>query len=195
MKVSSLISALLCLTLSTLAQKSKKTHLQIQPFISAGVSEGKTSSKSLLLQAGIKHPFKQFNLIAGGGVDYYGTKRSIPVFIGAERALLRKPQTPFLYGLAGRNFSWLKSNQKYYQWWSNSSNEQHGWYYEVGTGYQFSFRKKIKVQLAAGYSVKTSGETYFTQHYNFFTGEPDGQTPTFYKFTFRRWLLKLTASF
>lgn len=195
MKIHFLLIALSCSAMTAQSQNKQKLRLQLHPFVSAGTSEGKTSSHSLLLQAGIKQPFKQFNLVAGSGIDFYGTKRSVPVFIGAEHLLLRKPHTPFIYGLAGRNFSWLKSNQKYYQWWSSNSNEQHGWYYEAGAGYQFRIRKKINLQLSAGYSVKTSGETYFTQHYNFFTGEPDGQTPTIYKYTFRRLLLKFTASF
>ena len=85
----------------------------------------------------------------GVGIDYY-QKRTIPLFLKAEKNLSVKANTFFLYGAAGYNFHWLKDDEKVLY----IENANGGLFYEAGAGYKFTIFTKTHIGFSAGYSYK-----------------------------------------
>ncbi len=90
----------------------------------------------------------------GAGIDYYGGKRSIPLFINLQKDIALKPVTWFLFASAGYNLPWLKEGERltYMQGYSATA----GIFYEAGLGYKFSRH----FGFSTAYSVKQFKESY-----------------------------------
>ena len=72
----------------------------------------------------------------GVGIDYYGSKRSIPLFVDVKRDLRKGNKTPFVFADGGYNVSWLRDSEKSYIGGRNYK-PTGGMYYETGIGYKF----------------------------------------------------------
>jgi hypothetical protein len=123
-----------------------------------------------ILSGGAKKTAAQFQLLAGIkknawlvslglGFDYYGYKRSVPLFIDIKNIIGRNKNAPFVYAAAGYNFSWLQSNEKTVIWLADLGKEKGGLYYDAGAGYKFSLNNKMAFGFSAGYSYKEQSET------------------------------------
>jgi hypothetical protein len=134
----------------------------------------------------------------GLGIDYYGPKRSIPLFVDVKRDFKNGKRTPFLYADGGYNFSWLRENDKVNFWGGNANYKQSGgMYYELGIGYKFPLKNKAALGFSAGYSFKEQKETYTN---NLFI-EPiiprpnNSLPPDIFDYKFRRISLKFNCQF
>ena len=72
----------------------------------------------------------------GVGIDYYGSKRSIPLFVDVKRNLKKGNKTSFVFVAAGYNFSWLRAGEKNIIW-DMDYIASGALYYETGIGYKF----------------------------------------------------------
>jgi hypothetical protein len=185
--------------LLTDAQTKKKTFPvnKFTSIIQAGILEG-----------GADKSFGQFQLVngiqrnawfygLGLGIDYYGAKRSVPLFFDVKRDLIKGKRTPFIYADAGYNFSWLREKDKIV-YWGTDYNAKGGLYYEMGLGYKFILKNKMAFGLSAGYSFKEQEETYKRVLFFDFPPVPHttySPTPDIYHYSFRRISLKFNCSF
>ncbi len=186
-------------------------------FLSAG---GQTKKKAAnqnkftsMLQMGILEgqsdkSFAQFQLVngiqrnawfygLGLGIDYYASKRSVPVFIDIRRDLKKGRRTPFVYVDGGYNFSWLRDKEKI-NFWGGDYKQEGGMYYEAGLGYKFILKNKMSIGFSGGYSLKQQRETGTRFFFNDFPVFPQPSTnfqPDRYEYTFRRICFKLNCSF
>ena len=94
----------------------------------------------------------------GIGIDYYGAKRSLPLFAAIQKDLSQKQNSFFLYGNAGYNIAWLKEEEKQ----KNVMNykQMGGLYYETGIGYKLKISTYNYLGLSAGFSFKQIKEQY-----------------------------------
>lgn len=196
------ISALIILSLSFLlvsAQTKKKNDSgsKFTSIIQLGILEGDAGKTFGQLQFvnGIQKDAWFYGL--GVGIDYYGSKRSIPLFVDVKRNLKSGNKTPFVFADAGYNVSWLRDSEKSYIWGTNYK-PTGGLYYEAGIGYKFILKNNLAFGFTAGYSFKEQKETYG----NTLIIEPpaDGQpyyNPPLdsYHYKFRRISIKFNCSF
>ena len=197
------ISASIILSLSflqiTAQTKNKNTaSCKFISIIQLGILEGDAGKSFCQLQLvnGIQQNAWFYGL--GVGIDYYGSKRSIPLFFDVKRDLKKGNNTPFVFADAGYNFSWLRSGEKN-RFWDKDYTASGGLYYEAGLGYKFILKNKITIGFSAGYSFKQQKETYgntllmeapiFPQPYYY---NPPVNT---YEYTFRRISIKFNCSF
>ncbi len=161
-----------------------------------------------LLEGEADHTFGQFQLVngiqynawfygLGLGIDYYGDKRSVPLFADVKRNLKKGNKTPFVYADAGYNFSWLRDRDKM-SFWGTDYKTRGGLFYETGIGYQFILKNKMAFGLSAGYSFKQQKEMF--TRYVFVDFPPYNQPaqnvpPEIYDYKFRRISLKFNCSF
>ena len=158
------LSASIILSLSFLlvtAQTKKKNDLgrKFTSIIQLGILEGDAGKTfgQLQLVNGIQQNAWFYGL--GVGIDYYGYKRSIPLFVDLKRNLKKGNKTPFVFADAGYNFSWLRNNEKSYIWDTNYK-PTGVLYYEAGIGYKFILKNILAFGFSAGYSFKEQKETY-----------------------------------
>ena len=135
----------------------------------------------------------------GFGIDYYGPKRSIPLFVDVKRDFKKGKRTPFVYADGGYNMSWLRDKDKVNFWGGNANYKQSGgMYYEMGIGYKFPLKNKMAFGFSAGYSFKEQNETYTN---NFFMEPPifppvvNSLPPDVFNYKFRRVSLKFNCQF
>ena len=158
------ISASIILSLSILlatAQTKKKNDFgsKFTTIIQLGVlkgNAGKTFGQVQLVN-GIQQNAWFYGL--GAGVDYYGPKRSVPLFIDVKRDFKKGNKTPFVFADAGYNVSWVRDSEKSYIWNTNYK-PTGGMYYEAGIGYKFILKNKTAFGFSAGYSFKEQHETF-----------------------------------
>ena len=153
----------ICLSLFTSVRSQtiikKEAAIKFQSGLQSGSLFGQSGSKPALTIStinGVK--IKQWFTGVGVGIDYYGAKRSIPLFAAVQKNLSSKVNTFFLYGNAGYNFAWLKDEEKmknvaYYK-------QMGGLFYEAGIGYKFKISRNNYFGLSAGYSFKQVKEKY-----------------------------------
>ena len=101
--------------LSAKSQHITKTspEIKFQSNLQSGLLVGQKDSKSALsvnAVNGIKSS-TWFGGI-GVGIDYYGLKRSIPLFLDIQKDISAKSNTWFWFADAGYNFPWLMNNEK-----------------------------------------------------------------------------------
>lgn len=201
MKKNILATVILSLFFLQITAQTKKKNTAGCKFISIiqlGILEGDAGKSfgQLQLVNGIKQNAWFYGL--GVGVDYYGSKRSIPLFFDVKRDLKKGNKTPFVFADAGYNFSWLRAEQKS-RFWDKDYTASGGLYYEAGLGYKFILKNKISIGFSAGYSFKQQKETYgntllieapiFPEQY--YTPPPVNT----YNYTFRRISIKFNCSF
>ena len=126
--------------------------------ISAG-QKGSTPALNFSVVNGVQ--FKQWFAGVGAGVDYYGLKRSVPLFLSVQRMFSEKTNTFFLFTGAGYNLPWLKASEKMQN--VDNYKQAGGLFYEAGVGYKFKFISHSKMGLSAGYSFRQLKEKYTEQ--------------------------------
>lgn len=137
----------------------------------------------------------------GAGIDYYGDKRSVPLFVDLKKNFKTGNKTPFIYADAGYNFSWLRENEKVVNQFSgtNDYKQKGGLFYEAGLGYKFILKNKLALGFSAGYSCKQSKEIYtpfiWIDFPPFPNPNPSPQNPETYEYKFNRVSLKLNCWF
>jgi hypothetical protein len=181
------------------AQTKKKTlsSNKFTSIVQVGILEGEAGKSygQFQLVNGIQRNAWFYGL--GLGIDYYGAKRSAPLFFDVKRDIIKGKRTPFVYADAGYNFSWLREKEKIDSWGTDYK-ATGGLYYETGLGYKFIFKNKMTFGISAGYSFKQQKETIKKVIYLAFPefSQPHySSTPDIYEYTFRRICLKLNCSF
>lgn len=196
------ISASIILSLSFLlvtAQTKRKNNSgsKFTSVIQLGILEGDAGKTFGQIQSvnGIQQNAWFYGL--GVGIDYYGSKRSIPLFVDVKRDLRKGNKTPFVFADGGYNVSWLRDSEKSYIGGRNYK-PTGGMYYEAGIGYKFILKNKLAFGFSAGYSFKQQKETYgnillieapFPPPYNY---KPPVDS---YDYKFRRISVKFNCSF
>jgi hypothetical protein len=142
----------------------KKPVRSFQSIFLAGIVEGQADKTFAQLQSvnGIK--IRTWFAGMGLGIDYYGAKRSIPLFAAIQKDVKENKKTPFAYGNAGYNFSWLRNKEKIVSTLADYS-QSGGLFYELGLGYKFLLKNKMYLGLSAGYSYKQQSEKIVSQQF------------------------------
>lgn len=186
-------------SLLTHAQTKKKTFAgcRFTSIVQLGILEGAADKSygQFQLVNGIQHNAWFYGL--GLGIDYYGTKRSVPLIFDIKRDIVKGKRTPFVYADAGYNFSWLRDKDKI-AFWGTDYKAKGGLYYETGLGYKFILKNKMAFGLSAGYSFKQQKEMFTRAIFIDFPPFPqDGinQQPDIYNYKFRRISVKFNCSF
>lgn len=178
-------------------KKTNNSNAQFTSILQLGILEGDAGKSfgQLQLVNGIRQNAWFYGL--GVGIDYYGSKRSVPLFIDVKRDFKKGSKTPFVFADAGYNFSWLRDKDKNMSW-STDYQASGGLYYEAGIGYKFLLKNKTTVGFSAGYSFKQQHEAYGK---NFVIEPPVFPTPAYkppvdyYDYKFRRISVKFNCSF
>lgn len=181
------------------AQVKKKIcpGLKFTSIIQAGILEGEANKTfgQFQLVNGIQYNAWFYGL--GIGIDYYGDKRTVPLFLDVKADLKKANKTPFVYADAGYNFSWLRDGDKM-DFWGTDYKTRGGLFYETGLGYKFTLKNKMAFGLSAGYSFKQQKEMF---RRNVFIDFPPYNQPGYvqpydiYDYQFRRISVKLNCSF
>jgi len=179
------------------ANKKKQSETRYTAILQAGLLEGSADKSfgQFQLLNGIQHNAWFYGL--GLGIDYYGPKRSVPLFLDARWDLIKGKSTPFIYADGGYNFSWLRDDEKTV-FFGNDYKESGGPYYDAGLGYKVNLKNKMAIGFSAGYSFKQQKETFTRSIFSDFLPFPqnnNNQQPDVYEYKFRRISLKLNCSF
>ena len=190
------LTILFCLYISTVYCQSKIHSPVFVMTIQGGIMEGQTDKTvpQFQLLGGIKKDAWVLSL--GAGMDYYGAKRSVPVFVDFKNMFGKNNNSFFVYGAAGYNFSWLRNNQKANNWLQTvlSNDQKGGLFYEAGVGYKVSLKNKMGFGLSTGYSYKEQSEIVQYKSncdFCFPVPQPVESKPETYKYQFRRIGIKL----
>ena len=141
----------------------KEAAIKFQSGLQSGSLFGQSGSKPALTIStinGVK--IKQWFTGVGVGIDYYGAKRSIPLFAAVQKSISPKVNSFFLYGNAGYNLPWLQDQEKMKN--VVDYKQTGGLFYDAGIGYQFKISKFNKLGLSVGYSFKEVTEKYNYQY-------------------------------
>jgi hypothetical protein len=187
------LGALLSLALT--AQK-KQPQVKFNSNIQGGILEGQHHNTTGQLQWVNGFRVGSWAAGIGVGVDYYGSKRSLPLFVDVKKYLLSGHKSPFVYASAGHNFSWLRDDQKRFAWSVLNYKEEGGLYYDVGIGYRFPVGRWLDMGFSGGYSYKRQKEVF--QLAPCITCFPQPQPsfiPDSYDYQFRRLSLKASLWF
>lgn len=164
----------------------KKAAIKYQTILQAGLLFGESGSKAAAafnIVNGVRR--HTWFLGVGAGIDYYGEKRSVPLFIALQKDLTAKPTSLFLFVNAGHNFPLLKTDQR--SFYATYSKQLGGLFYETGIGYKFTILHNLHAGFSAGYSYKQLKEKYAPSCPNC----PDYTPPIeIYNYQFRRIVLK-----
>ena len=138
---------------------TKSSNIKFQSSIKPGLLLGQIHSKPSFTISTINGiQYKEWFTGIGAGIDYYGTKRSIPLFASVTRDFTVDKDTWFLYGNAGYNFPWLKDEEKMKN--MDKYKATGGAFYELGAGFKFKVFNKTHFGFSAGYSLKQITEAY-----------------------------------
>ncbi len=178
-------------------QMKKKPSVNFTTIVQAGILEGQADKTfgQFQLVNGIQYNAWFYGL--GLGIDYYGAKRTVPLFLDVKADLKKSGRTPFVYADAGYNFSWLRDGDKM-TYWGTDYKTSGGLFYETGLGYKFTLKNKMAFGLSAGYSFKQHKEMYKR---NIFMDFPPYNQPGYvqpydiYDYQFRRISVKFNCSF
>ena len=190
-------TAFICLmSLLSIAQPPaiKKSSLTFSSIVGVGILEGQSDKTTAQVQ--MVNGVKKDNWFAGIGVgiDYYGKKRSIPLFVSIQRDLRNNKKTPFVYVNGGYNFSWLRENEK--QFFQGTGYSQTGGIFsELGLGYKFLLKNKMYLGFAAGYSEKRQSEKLSSPQFCTFCFPLPVPAVEEFNYTFKRISLKMYCWF
>jgi hypothetical protein len=192
--VTSLIIGFSFLQADAQTDAKKKSVTKFTSIIQAGILEGAADKSygQFQLINGIQRNTWFYGL--GLGIDYYGSKRSVPLFLDVKKDFKKRKNTPFVYADAGYNFSWLQDEDKIAVW-ANDHKESGGLYYETGLGYKFITKSNLAFGFSAGHSFKQQKEMGSQFIFIDFTPAGTGQLPDIYDYKFRRISLKFNCSF
>lgn len=163
MKRKTIYLAISCmlLLLSTKGQHAAKpsSPFKFQSNLQSGILVGQKGSQAALVFSAV-NGFQSKTWFGGLGVglDYYGSKRTAPLFINIQKQLSARRNTWFGYMNVGYNMPWLKGDEKLQ--YAQKYKVIGGVYYEVGGGYKFTVFTKTRLGLSAGYSYKQLKEDY-----------------------------------
>ncbi len=173
---------------------NNKSPLIFRSIISAGILEGqydKTTAQFQLVNGMQKNTW--FTGM-GLGIDYYGGKRSVPLFAAIEKDLRKDKKSPFVYVNGGYNFSWLRENEKrFFQ--GTGYSQTGGLFYELGLGYKFILKNKMYLGFAAGYSEKRQNEKISSPQFCTFCFPLPVPAVEEFNYTFKRISLKMSCWF
>ncbi len=150
-----LTMCLFCAVVVLHAQKSSATY---SGSLSVGLLIGE-SNNNIQLQAINGVRYKTWSAGVGVGLDDYYT-RSIPLFLQVKKAIVAKPDAPFVYADAGYNFPYLKEVEKVF-----TEKATGGFYGEGGIGYDMRLLKKHGLFFGAGWRVKSFSQRVNTMPY------------------------------
>jgi hypothetical protein len=199
------ILSIACCTLFVLmADAQNKTKplakYKFSTTVNAGLLEG--SSEKSFGQLQLINGLQRNTWFAGIGIgiDYYGKKRSIPLFVDIKKDFRTGKNTPFVYVDGGYNTSWLRDEEKIFSGLAVDDYKQKGGlFYEAGIGYKFKGKNRGAWGFSAGYSFKQSKESYTQFFWNEFPTFPapsqPQQRPEMYDYKFRRISLKISCWF
>jgi hypothetical protein len=166
---------------------TKQASVKFQSNLQTGLLAGQKGSKAALLINTV-NGLQYHNWFAGIGlgIDYYGPKRTVPLFLDVQNDFSARHNTLFWYANGGYNFPWLKDNERL----QDATNYQSfgGLLYEAGAGYRFSLFKKTHVGFSAGYSYKQIKEKFTPPCYWCELNIPPPQTNNY---QFRRIAIKV----
>lgn len=140
-------------------EKRNIPKIQFQSSFQSGLLFGQTGSK-VALTVNVVNGFK-FNGWFGGlgfGIDYYGKKRAVPLFLTLQKDISSKINTLFLYGNIGYNLAWLKADEKMIL--VQNYKQSGGLFFDAGVGYKFKIYRKNMLGLSTGYALKQIIEKY-----------------------------------
>lgn len=156
----SIILLLLCTPVLLIAQEQAKKKndcgCSFSSINQAGLLEGSAKS-SFNLQTINGLQYKTWFAGIGVGLDKYRF-RSVPVFFDLRKDLVKKWNTPFLYGDIGVNFPWVQDAEN--RWWERSEFDR-GLYYDAGVGYKLNLGKGRGLLFSGGFSMKRIRETRY----------------------------------
>lgn len=184
----------ICLSINAQTKKNKFSSSAFSSIVQAGILEGNAGKTygQLQLINGIQKSKWFYGL--GLGIDYYGSKRSIPIFVDIRRDVLAGKNTLFIYADGGYNVSWLRDDEKVF-FMETSYKARGGLFYEAGVGYKVILKNKVALGLSAGYSFKEQKEYFTMRRFNQLLPGGFIQTPEIYKYEFRRISFKINCSF
>ncbi len=198
-----ILTVVCCTLLVSFANAQKKIQqssgCKFISIVNVGLLEGSASKSFGQIQ--LVNGFQKNTLFAGigAGVDYYGFKRSVPLFIDVKKDLMADTRTPFVYIDGGYNLSWLRGSEKisFGEYGDHDYKQKGGLFYEVGLGFKFVLKSKLALGFSAGYSYKQSKEIYTPFIWIDFPPYPNpaAQNPETYDYKFRRISLKLSCWF
>ena len=180
--------AYLCFFIASYSQATSKTvtPIKFRSSLNAGLLCGQSGSKPAFTASTINGiEINKWFAGIGVGIDYYGEKRSVPLFAAVQKELSKKVNSFFLYGDAGHNFAWLKDNQK--MTGVLNYKKMGGLFYEAGAGYKFKIAATGQFGLSAGYSFKQMEERY---NYPCYWCEYAVPPSEIYKYNYRRIVIK-----
>ncbi|MDB5280179.1 MAG: hypothetical protein JWR61_5134 [Ferruginibacter sp.] len=165
----------------------KLAPAKFQSSLQTGLSIGQKGSKPAWLVNTVNGlQYKNWFAGIGLGIDYYGLKRTVPLFLDVQKNLSVKQNTLFWYVSGGYSIPWVIESHK--PAYANKYEATGGLLYEAGAGYKFSLFNKTKLGLSAGYSFKQLKEQ-FTPPCNWCELEiPPPQTNSY---QFRRIVIKV----
>ena len=171
-----------------------KSPLAFRSIVAAGILEGqfdKTTAQFQLVNGVQKNTW--FTGV-GVGVDYYGGKRSVPLFVSLENDWRKNKKSPFVYVNGGYNFSWLRENEKrFFQ--GTGYSQTGGLFYELGLGYKFILKNKMYLGFAAGYSEKRQSEKLSSPQFCTFCFPLPVPSVEEFNYTFKRISIKMNCWF
>jgi hypothetical protein len=169
------------------SQQTKETTVKPYVLTQAAIVIGESDpQEQYLLSGGIRK--RTWLLGAGIGIDDYHT-RSVPVFVDVRKQLHARINTPFAFADAGYHFLWEKDEKKDFF----ELDSEGGLYYDLGIGYQFSIRKKLKLSLSGSYTGKHFSRTINRHPWR--SMFPSPETIHTYEYKLSRATLKLGLGF
>lgn len=188
-KIICLAVSCMLLLLSVKGQHAAKPSgaLKFQSNLQSGILVGQKGSQPAMVFSAV-NGFQSKTWFGGLGVglDYYGEKRTAPLFFDVQKELSARRNTWFGYANIGYNMPWLMNDQK--QQYAQKYRVIGGVYYEMGGGYKFTIFTKTRLGLSAGYTYKNLKEKY-TPPCVWCEWQVPGEQIT--KYDFRRIALKL----
>lgn len=174
-------------------KKKEAAHNKFTTILQTGILEGQADGSygQLQLVNGIQRNAWFYGL--GLGIDYYGSKRSVPLFLDVKWDLKKGKRMPYVYADAGYNISWLRDKDKINFQGGSDYKQKGGVYYEAGIGYKFNLKNKLVFGFSAGYSVKRQkeiGTRFIFIDFPPFPQPDVSQQPEIYDYKFRRISLK-----
>ena len=173
---------------------NNKSPLAFRSIVTAGILEGqfdKTTAQFQMVNGVQKNTW--FTGM-GVGIDYYGRKRSVPLFVALEKDWWKNKKSPFVYVNGGYNFSWLRENEKrFFQ--GTGYSQTGGIFYELGLGYKFLLKNKMYLGFAAGYSEKRQSEKLSSPQFCTFCFPLPVPAVEEFNYTFKRISLKMNCWF
>jgi hypothetical protein len=154
-----LVTCLVVLLSANGQHVTKLAAAKFQTSLQTGLSIGQTGSKPGWLFNTVNGlQYKNSFAGIGLGIDYYGLKRTVPVFLDIQKNLSAKQNTLYWYVNGGYSIPWVVESNKPAH--AGNYKATGGLLYEAGAGYKFSLFNNTKFGLSAGYAYKQLKEKF-----------------------------------